>query len=169
MSPTILTNRLEIKRFTEADTAQYAEIMTNPAVTKYLGTGEDKTKEDVERLLKRLEDVWNKNDYGVFVVKEAAGGNIIGHCGFLPFADDRIELLYAYDPSAWGKGYATEAGRAVLDYAKNRYDWAEVCAITYPQNVASATVLKKLGFKPIGREEHFGLIFEVFTYEMRRY
>lgn len=161
----IVTNRLKIRRFLDADKEQYTEIMTNPYVTKYLGNGRCMTKENVEKLLSNFETVWN-DGYGVFAVTETASGNVIGHCGIRPISDGRIEILYAYAPSAWGKGYATEAGNAVLAYAKDNFNLNEVIAMSYPQNKGSVAVIKKMGFKSIGQEEHFGNMLEVFSLDI---
>ena len=158
----ITTERLEIRQFSEADTAEYVEIMTNPAVTKYLGTGKDMSEEDVKKSLSYYKSVWDKG-YGVFAVKETESGNIIGHCGIRPINDGRIEILYAYTPDVWGKGYATEAGKAVIAYAKEHFNLKEVIAMSYPQNKASIAVIKKMGFENIGQEEHFGNHLEVFA------
>ena len=53
---------------------------------------------------------------------------------------------YCPDDAAWGHGYATEAGRALLQWAFDRLDLNRVQAETDTRNVASARVLEKLGF-----------------------
>ncbi|MCL2827791.1 MAG: GNAT family N-acetyltransferase [Oscillospiraceae bacterium] len=161
----IKTINLEIRRFRETDIEPYIQIMTNPAVTKYLADGRGNTAEGVKEMLARFEAVWDEQGFGVFAVVETANGNIIGHCGFLPMKDS-VELLYAFDASVWGKGYATEAGKAVLDYAKKQFDWAELHAITWPQNEASSAVLKKLGFSNAGQQEHFGVLMDELVLEL---
>ena len=158
----IKTDRLELRRFTEADTEPYIELLSNPMVSQYLGSGKNATREGVIRLMGQFEATWD-NGHGVFAVVETASGKLIGHCGIWPIADGRIELLYAYGVSAWGKGYATEAGRAVLAYGKENFDVPQLIAMSYPQNKASTNVLKKLGFENIGQEEHYGgIMFEIF-------
>ena len=162
----ITTSRLLIRRFKETDTEQYIRIMTNPAVTKYLGSGDDMTSEDVLKLLANFEAAWN-DGYGVFAVTEIVSGDVIGHCGIKPIGDGRIEILYAYAPSTWGKGYATEAGSAVFDYAKKNFTAAkEIIAMSYPQNNGSVAVIEKLGFKNVGQEEHFGNLLDVFSIDL---
>jgi len=155
----IVTDRLKIRRFQEADLEPYIKIMTNPAVTKYLGDGKDLTELDVIKKLDWFKKVWDEHGFGVFAVIELTSQNIIGHCGFLPMKDSR-ELLYAFDSFAWGKGYATEACRAVLEAAKNQFKWTEIYAIAYPQNKHSIAVLKKLGFLNIGTNKYFGHLLE---------
>ena len=157
----IMTERLEIRRFRQADKEQYAKIMTNPAVYKYLGSGEGLDEAGAHKLL-----TFFSFSLGVFAVVEKKSGNLIGHCGIRPIQDGRIELLYAYDPSAWGKGYGTEAATAVLEYGKENFEIDELIAMAYPENPASIGIIKKLGFKSIGQEEHFGKMLEVYSLKM---
>lgn len=158
----IFTDRLEIRRFTDADTEPYADIMTKPEVSRYLGAGNDIPRERALTSVQRWNSVCDSG-YGVYAVVERSGGKLIGHCGIRPIPDGRIELLYAYDPCAWGKGYATEAGRAVLEYGKKNFEFTELIAMSYPQNAGSIGVIKKLGFEPVGQEEHFGKMLDVFV------
>ena len=157
----IQTERLEIRRFTEADTEPYADILTKPEVSQYLGAGNTIPRENAVRAVASWNSV-RDSGYGVFAVVERASDKLIGHCGIRPIPDGRIELLYAYDPASWGKGYATEAGRAVLEYGKENFEFTELIAMSYPQNKGSIGVIKKLGFESIGQEEHFGKMLDVF-------
>jgi len=89
----------------------------------------------------------------------------LGYCGIRKIPDGRTEIFYGYAETAWGKGYATEAARAVIAYGKEHFAGFEgdpmVIAMTYPQNPASAKVVQKLGFVPIGQEEHFGHMLDI--------
>ncbi|MEO0549030.1 MAG: GNAT family N-acetyltransferase [Pseudomonadota bacterium] len=76
-------------------------------------------------------------------------GEVIGSCGVsLHFG--QWELGYWIGKPYWGNGYVTEAARAVMDWAKNTLNADKFMAGHYTDNAASGTVLKKLGFKPVG-------------------
>jgi RimJ/RimL family protein N-acetyltransferase len=60
------------------------------------------------------------------------------------------ELGYWLTPSAWGRGYATEAGRAVVDMARHALPVTQLAARHFADNPASGRVLRKLGFRPTG-------------------
>lgn len=62
--------------------------------------------------------------------------------GVLP---DEVEIGWMLTPSAWGQGYATEAGRAVRDEAFDRLELESIVAVHHPANIASGRVLEKLG------------------------
>jgi len=162
----IITERLELKRFSKINTEQYISLITDPNVTKYLGSGSGITQERAVEMISAFESTFGKG-YGVFAVVERASGDVIGHCGIRPIPDGRIEILYAYAPSAWGKGYATEAGLAVLKFGKEHFNLTELIAMSYPQNLGSIGVIKKLGFEHIGAEEHFGKTLELFVMRVR--
>jgi len=157
----IITERLEIRRFRQADKGQYVRIMTNPEVYKYLGDGSGIDEEIAQKMV-----TFFSFSACMFAVVEKASGDLIGHCGIRPIQDGRIELLYAYDPSAWKKGYATEAGRAVLNYGKENFEIDELIGMAYAENPGSIGVMKKLGFKSIGEEEHFGKMLEVYSLDI---
>ena len=87
-----------------------------------------------------------------FLIFEHDGGAIrlIGGMGIGRFKDEPHQFGYWLTPDAWGRGYATEAGRAVLNAARAR-GIRHVTSSHFVDNPASARVLRKLGFRPTGR------------------
>jgi RimJ/RimL family protein N-acetyltransferase len=83
--------------------------------------------------------------YGIWTVRRAADGPVIGTGGLREAADGEVELLFSLDPAVWGRGLATEAARAVLDYTRSV---GCVVAFTDVGNVASERVLVRLGMTP---------------------
>jgi RimJ/RimL family protein N-acetyltransferase len=75
----------------------------------------------------------------------------IGGIGLHGQDDGAHEFGYWLTPGAWGRGYATEAGRAVLRTARETLRLRRVVAGHYVDNPASGRVLRKLGFRPTGR------------------
>ncbi|MFL9839346.1 GNAT family N-acetyltransferase [Sphingomonas sp. ST-64] len=81
---------------------------------------------------------------------EDGATKIVGGVGIGPLRDEQHELGYWITPTAWGRGYATEAGAAVIRIARTlRID--RVTARHAIDNPASGRVLRKLGFRPTGR------------------
>ncbi|RYD96725.1 MAG: N-acetyltransferase [Sphingomonadales bacterium] len=87
-----------------------------------------------------------------FLIFQHVEGSIrlIGGMGIGPHKGDAHELGYWLTPDAWGRGYATEAGAAVLRAAR-AVGVRRVTAGHYVDNPASGRVLRKLGFRPTGR------------------
>lgn len=71
--------------------------------------------------------------------------------------DDRWEFGYWLTPSAWGRGYATEAGRAVVDMARHALPIGRLSSGHFLDNPASGGVLRKLGFRQTGRDWRYSV------------
>jgi RimJ/RimL family protein N-acetyltransferase len=76
---------------------------------------------------------------------------LIGGIGFGRMPTGEMELGYWIARPHWGRGYATEAGRAVLDYARDSLRIPRLSAGHFLDNPASGRVLAKLGFRAVGR------------------
>jgi RimJ/RimL family protein N-acetyltransferase len=87
-----------------------------------------------------------------FLVFEHADGatRLVGGAGIHPLPDEPHELGYWIAPHAWGRGYASEAGTAVLRAAR-ALGIRKVTAGHFADNPASGRVLRKLGFRPTGQ------------------
>lgn len=75
---------------------------------------------------------------------------LIGAIGIHPTADGAHELGYWLTPGAWGRGYATEAGQAVLGMARHAMGLRRLSSGFFLDNPASGRVLAKLGFRDTG-------------------
>lgn len=104
-----------------------------------------------------------------FAIVHRASGVEIGSCGFKgpPGSGSVVEIAYGVHPGHQGRGYATEAARALSNYAFDTGGVSVVCAHTRPAGNASARVLTKCGFTRIGEvvDPEDGL---VWRWELRR-
>jgi RimJ/RimL family protein N-acetyltransferase len=88
------------------------------------------------------------------VIEEKAGGKLVGEIGIMdakreidpPFGDDR-ELGWALMPDAHGKGYASEALAAVLDWERDTFKAPCLVALIDPDNMPSIKLAEKYGFR----------------------
>jgi RimJ/RimL family protein N-acetyltransferase len=84
--------------------------------------------------------------YGMFSVVEKASGRWIGRIGpWSPEGWPGTEVAWGLHPSAWGKGYATEAAEACMDFAFDRLGWDEAIHTIDPKNAPSQAVAERLG------------------------
>ena len=161
----IYTERLILRRFSESDFENYYDILNQEEVSKWLGSGKRKSKEDVKNIMTSFQSDWDKNNYGVWAVIKKENNRLIGHCGLKHLKDiQEIELLYAFDPKFWGNGYAAESARAVIKFAQDELKFKRLVAGVYPNNNRSCNVIEKLGFKYKGERELFGV--NLFYYEL---
>jgi RimJ/RimL family protein N-acetyltransferase len=88
------------------------------------------------------------------ILKRTSGTpKVIGGIGIADL-EGEPEIGYWITPSEWGKGYATEAGRAVINIARHGLRLPRLISGHFADNPASGRVLRKLGFKPTGRIEN---------------
>lgn len=96
-----------------------------------------------------LENYYQTLGFGPWAVVKKASARLIGYCGLFYFPDiagrPEVEIGYRLARAAWGQGYATEAARAVQDYALEVLGLRRLVAIIDPQNTASLRVAEKIG------------------------
>jgi len=83
--------------------------------------------------------------------RTAGAPRLVGGAGLGRTPDGEVELGYWISRSYWGLGYATEAGRAVMEIARDGLRLKRVIAGHFLDNPASGRVLEKIGFRPTGR------------------
>jgi ribosomal-protein-alanine N-acetyltransferase len=168
MSVVLETERLALRHFVWEDSDALAEIMADPEVMRYIGTGQPKTREETRRLLglwiddgvrawpdETLERLPQLNraverdaSFGLWATVEKATGRLIGRCGLLAWDLDgakETEVGYLLARDSWGKGLATEAAEAVRDYGMDRLGFDRLVSLIRPDNVRSQRVAVKNG------------------------
>ena len=90
-------------------------------------------------------------DLAMMVTPLGAPARVLGAISLERRGSDRLTLGYALAPEAWGRGYGTEAGRAIVDAAFALSAVVEIDASVRVENPASARVLEKIGFVRVGR------------------
>src|ERR671932_56496 len=154
----IETSRLHLRPFSAADHDAIHAVYSDPEVMRYVGHGAHRTLADTTAALRSYADALAARGYAFVAVVERSTGAVIGDAGLHPLAGrgPDIELGYTLARSAWGRGYATELGRALLEYAFTRLDAPRVVAQVEPENTASRRVLEKLGMTERGRRTAYG-------------
>ena len=141
------TERLKLRMWRESDLDDYAELTADPLVMRYLQPGKPPfTRADAWRSIAFFIGHWQMRGYGHWAVEEKATGRMIGRVGFLkPEGWPGFEIGWTLARHAWGKGYATEAGRRALDYAFKDLDQPHVISLIHPDNAPSIKVAERLG------------------------
>ncbi len=145
----IRTDRLVLRPFEIADIPAYAAIRRQPGVTRYLPSHSDDPVQSDRRAASNVQafvKLWLDPGYGPWAV--VADGQLIGHAGLRWIPEEgATEVLYLLAPSAHGKGYASEAGRAALDYGFKVLGLERIVAWAMPENTASIAVMKRIGMR----------------------
>ena len=157
MVPPILSARLLARPYEIGDvTAMHAVLLGDERAMALIGGPLDleQARAGIEQSI-----AWNEREgLGFGPVIERATGAIVGEAGLVPFAGEgpEVELGYAFGPQHWGRGYATEIGRRLLEQAFGPLGLERVVAVTKEANAGSRNVLRKLGFEPAGRRHAWG-------------
>lgn len=157
VSPRIETPRLVLRRHVAEDFEPYAAMWADPDVVRHIG-GIGFTREQVWTRFMRQAGIWHFMGFGFFAIEEKATGAFIGEAGFhelrrdlSPSIEGTLETGWAFMPDAQGKGYATEAVGAALDWATSSFAAMRATCIIEPGNAASLRVAAKLGFREFAR------------------
>jgi RimJ/RimL family protein N-acetyltransferase len=152
------TDRLALRRFTEADEDNLFELNSDPEVMRFLNGGRPTTRDEVRtRIIPVFLGYYERFEgFGFWAAVEIAAGRFLGWFHFRPPLRDAdtpagwdedgvIELGYRLRRSAWGKGYATEGSRALIRKGFTEFGVRRVVAETLAGNGASRRVLEKSG------------------------
>ena len=144
-APTLTTARLRLRPAGSTDTDALHALWTDPKVRRWLWDDDVIPRATVEAVIADGAASFAAHGYGHWLVVDDTDG-VVGFCGLRRVVDGgEVELLYALAPAFWGKGYATEAARAVLAHGFDRVGLGRIVAQTDVPNAASVRVLERLG------------------------
>ncbi len=140
------TERLLVRHFHPDDLGAFAALCADPEVMRYVGDGTTLPRPEVERWIGVCQQRYAARGYGTSAVFERATGEFVGYCGVVRApGNDFDELIYVFHRSTWGRGYATEAGRAMLGYVFAHSSLSKIYATIHADNRTSRKVADKLG------------------------
>ena len=158
----LTTERLVLRPPVVGDAAAAYELLGDPEVMRFLG-GERVPSDDVPKVIEKWLDRWRANGMGPLIVELRESRRFLGRTGILvwdtrtwthgtSFADAgsyaQPELGWAIARAHWGHGYATEAARAVRDWARTHRSVENLISLIAPENSASQRVAQRLGASP---------------------
>lgn len=155
----IETDRLVLRLPTLDDVAVVGPLLTDPEVVHFLG-GEVAPPEIHGEILEKWLERWDEYGMGPFMVER--DGEFVGRTGILvwdvrswthrgpkpPEEFMQPEIGWAFVRAAWGNGYATEAARAVLEWARAERGIGNLISMIHPDNIRSQHVAERLGATP---------------------
>ncbi|WP_296382574.1 GNAT family N-acetyltransferase [Winogradskyella sp.] len=156
------TKRLILRPITEADAQDFFELDSNPEVHKFLGNNPVKTLKESENAIQHILGQYKTNGIGRLAIIDKVTHEFIGWSG-LKFEQnlrkefDYYDIGYRLKEQFWGKGYATEAALASLDYGFKDLQLKEICGAADINHIASNTILKKIGMQHSGTFEYDSL------------
>ena len=153
----IETERLRLRRFKETDAVAFLKYRTNPLVAIYQGEGwldynMEKAKAFITEVMNAEINIPDEWFQVAIELKET--GSLIGDCGIhtLGVDENQVEIGFSLDPEFQGKGYGSEAVRAILNYLFTKLKKHRVIANVDTRNENSSKLLRRAGFR---QEGHF--------------
>ena len=142
------TQRLSFRLLNLEDIGNLQVVFTDPvAMRHYPGLkGIEETRDDIERCIAS----YARHGHGFWAVCLRESGQFIGRCGILHQelrAKPDKEIAYAFQRRFWGRGYATEAARAVKEAAFQLFDFPYVVSFIAPENEPSIKVALRVGME----------------------
>lgn len=143
----IETERLALRRFTQDDAAFVLEMLNDEAWKRNIS---DRGIRTVEGVRGYVDDVllasYQKHGFGLYRLALKADDTPIGMCGLIKRDSlPNVDIGYALLPAFYGKGYAEEAARAVLEHGRSDFGLKRILGTTSLDNEPSVRVLEKIG------------------------
>ncbi len=150
MDPFLQTERLVLRPFTAADADHLFALDNDPEVMRFINGGKpaDRDAIRVRTLPRLLHDHPGSGTRGFWAAEEKDTGTFLGWFELRPLDDHDpavVELGYRLNRAAWGKGYATEGSRALIDKGFTDLAVERVTANTMAVNTRSRRVMEKSG------------------------
>jgi RimJ/RimL family protein N-acetyltransferase len=137
-----------LREWQDADREPFAAINADPRVMEHFPGVLTRAESDafVDRMLER----WAADGFGLWAVELRAGERFVGFTGlsaptFEAHFTPAVEIGWRFAVEAWGRGYATEAARAVLQFGFEDLDLREIVSFTVPANTRSRAVMERIG------------------------
>src|ERR1700687_3587331 len=157
--PVIETERLKLRPWRGADIAPNTAMLSDPGTARYITTDGKPVTDELTgwRNAAVIAGHWVLHGAGMFVVEEKASGKFAGRVGpWSPPGWPGFEVGWGIAKEFRGKGYATEAARASIDWAFATFDVERIVHCIDSENTASQAVARRLGARPERDIELFG-------------
>jgi RimJ/RimL family protein N-acetyltransferase len=156
---TMRTERLLMRRWLPGDRAPFAALNADPQVMAHFPTPLDRAASDA--FADKIEAGFEANGFGLWVLERLDTAEFVGFTGLsvpkfsAPFTP-AVEVGWRLCRAAWGRGFATEAGRQAVAVGFGGYGLAEIVSFTATGNAASQAVMRRLGMRrdPAGDFDH---------------
>jgi [ribosomal protein S5]-alanine N-acetyltransferase len=155
------TQRLLLRHLEVGDLDALFALYRDPEIRQYFPDGVRTLAQTREELEWFVHGPTRRSGLGLWATVERGTGAFLGRCGLLPWeiaGVPEVELAFLIDKARWGEGLATEAARAIVQYAREALGLARLICLITPGNAASVAVARKVGMS-FEREytDEFGL------------
>jgi ribosomal-protein-alanine N-acetyltransferase len=141
------TPRLWLHPVAEEHFEDFCALYGDPAVMRFINKGQGRTREEARERVDTMIRHWAEHGFGMWTLHLKGTRDFVGRSGLCHLDNTpEVELGYTLHERFWGRGLATEAGRACLRFGFEVIGLERIAAIALPENGASRRVMEKLGF-----------------------
>lgn len=163
------SERLLLRPFREDDLDAYARICSEEEVLRYV-SGRPLTRAECWRQIALFLGHWQLRGFGLWAAEEKASGRLLGRIGlWQPEGWPGLEVAWLLDRAVWGRGFASEGGRAALACAFGTLGADAVYSVIHPNNQASIRVAEKIGERLLRRDKVDGTAVVIYAIDRRTY
>jgi len=148
--PVIKVNeKINLRDMRQGDCKNYYTYLNHPEVSKFIPTSCLPSSPDAaKKELQFFRNLHNRRISVYWAITESKTDDMIGACGFEKWSrlHKRLELAYDLNPKYWRQGIATACIKKIITYAFEEMQAERIEAFLKPDNIASANLLKKIGF-----------------------
>lgn len=149
------TPRLLLRPWGDEYLDDFARIVADPRVMRYISWGRPLGREEAAEISNRTRGLWETYGFGPWPALDRETGRWVGRVGLNLLEDwprpDRWEVGWELDPDFWGRGLATEGGRAGVRFGLTDVGLERIISVTVPEHLASRRVMEKCGLTYRGR------------------
>lgn len=156
------TERLYLREWVPDDWLRFRPLATDPRVLRYIGDGKPWPDEQIKARIVNWIEVGRQRGWILWPVIHREDAALIGFCGFWDGFQPDVEIGWRLLPEYWGRGLATEAAAAVMEYGFRRWGFPRLISVAQTENKASIRIMQKLGMQFERTFQHEG--FDVVCY-----
>ncbi|MEQ5052848.1 GNAT family N-acetyltransferase [Klebsiella michiganensis] len=167
----IETPRLKLEPYNDSHYEGLRVMDSDAGVMRYITGGIVKTPEETWEGIRRVQARWDKYNFSWWAIKEKSSRVIVGAACLQHLANvdgAPLEIGWRLIPEHNGKGYATEAAQAIVDYAAEQVGATYLVAVADPENIPSQRVMQRLGMTYKTIEQHYDVPCVVYELNIRR-
>jgi RimJ/RimL family protein N-acetyltransferase len=168
-TPILQSARLRLRGHQKSDFANSAAMWADPEVTRFIG-GQPSTAQQAWSRYLNYVGHWSVMGFGYWLVEELETGKFVGEVGFADFHRDIDPSIAGIPESGWviapyaqGKGYATEALNAILEWGDRHFEADRTVCIISPENAQSVRVAQKCGYQQVAQSVYQGKSILIFS------
>jgi len=141
------TERLVLRQFKESDCKSLHNYYSSTIATKYT-VARQFTEAETWRSMSAMIGHWHLRGYGPYAIEEKETGTVLGISGFwYPIEWPSPEIKWALAPEYWGKGFASEAARAVQIVGAQYIPQISLISLIHADNDSSINLALAVGAK----------------------